>query len=121
MTYYDDPEDRYTGPSRRRFTGSRSPKEQARQRLAQHRAAHVPADVFIDRKATAAPPGSDLARARIAAHAAFDPLWQVGGVTRQQAYEWLAGQMGLPLATWCCSISASASRWGRSARRMTGA
>ncbi len=30
-----------------------------------------------------------------AAHAAFDPLWQSGGMKRKEAYRWLASQMGL--------------------------
>lgn len=98
MTYYDDPEGRYTGPSRRRFVESRSPKKRGEAREMQRRARHVPPETFIDRKAMAAPPGSDLAKARIAAHNAFDPLWQVGGVQRAQAYAWLAAQMGLPIA-----------------------
>ena len=43
-----------------------------------------------------APPGSDLARARQAAHRAFDPLWQSGKMTRTQAYAWLAWELGIP-------------------------
>lgn len=49
------------------------------------------------RKMLAAPPGSGLAKARIAAHAAFDPFWQSGRFSRGVAYEWLAAQMELPV------------------------
>lgn len=44
-----------------------------------------------------AEPGSPLAKARIAAHAAFDPLWQDDqfGMTRGEAYTWLAAQLGV--------------------------
>ena len=44
----------------------------------------------------AAEPGSDLAKARIAAHAAFDPLWQSGRMTRSRAYSELARRLGIP-------------------------
>lgn len=37
-----------------------------------------------------------MARARIAAHAAFDPLWQSGRMTRRQAYGELARRLGIP-------------------------
>lgn len=43
-----------------------------------------------------APPGSDLAKARIAAHAAFDPLWQSGRMSRNRAYSELARRLGIP-------------------------
>lgn len=36
-----------------------------------------------------------LRNARIAAHAAFDPLWRGGGLTRARAYLWLAKELGL--------------------------
>jgi hypothetical protein len=36
-----------------------------------------------------------VAVARIAAHNAFDPLWQSGRLSRTAAYNWLALQMGL--------------------------
>lgn len=45
---------------------------------------------------TPAEPGSDLAKARIAAHAAFDPLWQSGRMTRSRAYSKLAWRLGIP-------------------------
>ena len=80
MTIYDDPEDRCTTPRRRRFFGNRSPKKQAEVRAAMKAA-----------------PGSELARARIAAHAAFDPLWQSGKFSRGVAYEWLASELGIPV------------------------
>ncbi len=52
----------------------------------------------IDRKAMKAPVGSDLAKARMAAHAAFDPLWQTGKSSRGVAYEWLASELGITVA-----------------------
>lgn len=96
MTHFDDHEDKYTGPSRRRFT--RSPKKQAEVREADRRALHKPPEAFIDRKALKAEPGSALARARIEAHAAFDPLWQSGTLSRRSAYDWLAIQLHLPVS-----------------------
>ncbi|GAQ30266.1 hypothetical protein SAMD00023378_3949 [Ralstonia sp. NT80] len=33
--------------------------------------------------------------ARKRAKAAFNPLWQGGGMTRNEAYAWLAGQLGI--------------------------
>ena len=35
--------------------------------------------------------------ARGEAHAAFDPIWKSGGMSRTQAYKWLAAQMDLPV------------------------
>ena len=32
---------------------------------------------------------------RIKAHAAFDPLWKSGNMTRPDAYKWLAGELGI--------------------------
>lgn len=98
MTYFDDHEDRYTGLPRRRFFGNRSPKKQAEVRAADRRALHKSPDAFIDREAMKAERGSELARARIAAHAAFDPLWQSGAMSRGVAYEWLAIQLHLPVS-----------------------
>ena len=43
-----------------------------------------------------AEPGSPLAKARIAAHGAFDVLWQSGSMSRGEAYQWLADQLGIP-------------------------
>jgi hypothetical protein len=98
MTVYDDPEDRCTTPSRRRFFGNRSPKKQAEVRQADRRAMHVPPEAYLDRKTLKAPPGSALARARIDAHGAFDPLWQSGTMSRRSAYDWLALQLDLPVS-----------------------
>lgn len=98
MSYFDDNEDRCTTPSRRRFFGNRSPKKQAEVRAADRRALHVPPEAYIDRAAMKAAPGSELARARIAAHAAFDPLWQSGAMSRRAAYDWLAIQLHLPVS-----------------------
>ena len=38
---------------------------------------------------------ADTRRARMAAHAAFDPLWQSGRMARVDAYTWLATALGL--------------------------
>lgn len=32
---------------------------------------------------------------KMRAHQAFDPFWQAEGMTRKQAYQWLADQLGL--------------------------
>jgi len=98
MTYYDDHEDKHLGTSRRRFFGNRSPKKQAEVRQADRRAMHVPPEAYLDRKALKAAPGSTLARARIDAHGAFDPLWQSGAMSRRSAYDWLAIQLHLPVS-----------------------
>jgi pyruvoyl-dependent arginine decarboxylase (PvlArgDC) len=37
-----------------------------------------------------------LQHARYEAHLEFDQLWKGGAMTREQAYEWLQHQMGLP-------------------------
>lgn len=34
-------------------------------------------------------------QARMAAHAAFDPLWKSGRMTRNEAYKWLSRKMRL--------------------------
>lgn len=77
MSYFDDNEDRIVYGGRRAGKTSREK---------------------IARASLAAPPGSDLAKARTAAHAAFDPLWQSGHFARGIAYEWLASELGLPVA-----------------------
>lgn len=41
------------------------------------------------------PAGPDTRRARSAAHAAFDPLWRDGTMTRGEAYAWLASELGI--------------------------
>jgi hypothetical protein len=38
---------------------------------------------------------AELRKAKMAAHAAFDPLWKSGGMSRQSAYAWLAGALGI--------------------------
>lgn len=38
---------------------------------------------------------SELRKAKMRAHAAFDPLWKSGGMKRASAYKWLAGQLGI--------------------------
>ena len=42
-----------------------------------------------------AEPGSALAYSRMAAHAAFDPIWKEGHMPRRDAYGWLAEQLGI--------------------------
>lgn len=37
-----------------------------------------------------------LRRAKMAAHAAFDPLWQNGAGNRSKRYAWLARTLGIP-------------------------
>jgi hypothetical protein len=39
---------------------------------------------------------SPLRRLKSEAHKAFDPLWQNGPMSRREAYQWLAKQLGLP-------------------------
>lgn len=38
---------------------------------------------------------TELRLAKIAAHAAFDPLWRSRAMTRNRAYSWLAGELGI--------------------------
>jgi hypothetical protein len=38
---------------------------------------------------------ADLRKAKMAAHAAFDPLWRSGEMRRKAAYAWLAKQLGI--------------------------
>lgn len=54
-------------------------------------------------KALGTPAGPDTRRARTAAHAAFDPLWKGGSMTRSAAYQALAAQLGLRSSV--CHIS----------------
>lgn len=42
-----------------------------------------------------AEPGSALAYSRMAAHAAFDPIWEEGHMSRSEAYRWLADQLDI--------------------------
>lgn len=50
---------------------------------------------------TARPMGTlaneSLRRSRRSAHAAFDPLWRSGVMTRKQAYTWLAGALNVAI------------------------
>lgn len=98
MTYFDDHEDKHLGPSRRRYTESRSARKRGEEREIQRRARNVPPEAFINRAALKAERGSELARARIEAHAAFDPLWKSGTLSRRSAYDWLAIQLHLPVS-----------------------
>lgn len=38
----------------------------------------------------------ELRKAKSDAHAAFDPLWREGPISRHQAYKFLAQEMGIP-------------------------
>jgi zinc-finger-containing domain len=38
-----------------------------------------------------------LRRAKMQAHAAFDPLWKTRRMSRRKAYSWLAGELGMPV------------------------
>lgn len=38
---------------------------------------------------------AELRQARQRAHAAFDPIWRNGGLTRKQAYTWMAQTLGI--------------------------
>lgn len=62
---------------------------------AEQRAWNDRVDAERQAKGKAAVPGSALAQARQAAHAAFDPKWQRGRMTRSQAYMWLAVRLGI--------------------------
>lgn len=41
---------------------------------------------------------SHLRRLKSAAHKAFDPLWKYGGLSRTEAYDWLATKLNIPLS-----------------------
>lgn len=77
MIYFDDNEDRLTGLPYRHPNRRRNPPRNPN-------------------KAIHAEPGGPLARARQAAHRAFDPLWQSGKMSRSDAYTELARRMGIP-------------------------
>lgn len=47
------------------------------------------------KKALGAPAGKLTKRARMDAHAAFDPIWKGGRMGRSEAYRWLAAQLGI--------------------------
>lgn len=46
---------------------------------------------------------SDVRIWRSKAHASFDPIWQRTAISRNAAYAWLAGELGIPLRD--CHIS----------------
>jgi DNA-directed RNA polymerase subunit RPC12/RpoP len=62
----------------------------------------VPCDATVGiNKKTGLPFGRlanrDLRKAKMAAHDAFDPLWNVDGkMTRTEAYAWLSAELGIP-------------------------
>lgn len=41
---------------------------------------------------------AELRRAKMKAHAAFDPIWKSGEMTRRDAYSWLARELGISVA-----------------------
>lgn len=41
---------------------------------------------------------AELRKAKTEAHAAFDPLWKTGKLSRRKAYAWLAGSLGIPIS-----------------------
>lgn len=47
-----------------------------------------------DGKPVGRPGTPEEKKARQAAHAAFDPIWQKGMMKRKQAYKWLARELG---------------------------
>ncbi len=42
---------------------------------------------------------AELRAAKQEAHAAFDPIWKTGRLSRTDAYLWLARQLGIPSAS----------------------
>ena len=55
--------------------------------VAAHHHNHLPMGTLANR---------ELRRKRVAAHAAFNRLWQSGLMTKRAAYRWLQVQLGLP-------------------------
>lgn len=47
-------------------------------------------------KPLGAPSNAILRRAKVSAHAAFDPLWKTGKMKRGDAYGYLADKLGIP-------------------------
>lgn len=39
---------------------------------------------------------AELRKAKMQAHAAFDPLWKSGSMSRTEAYRWLSRELGIP-------------------------
>lgn len=63
----------------------------------------APCDAYVGtHKGTKTPLGTPanapLRAARSRAHAAFDPIWREGKMSRTRAYAWLSRQLGLPPA-----------------------
>ena len=61
-----------------------------------------PCDAYVGcHPGTAKPLGTmanvDTRRARIEAHAAFDPLWRGRSMKRKEVYQWLADRLGVPV------------------------
>lgn len=49
----------------------------------------------VTTRALGSPCGPETRRSRMAAHDAFDPLWQSREMTRREAYDWLSDCMGI--------------------------
>lgn len=59
-----------------------------------------PCDAYVGCHPTTSKPLGRLANKslrilKMKAHAAFDPIWKQGGVTRKVAYDWLSRAMGI--------------------------
>lgn len=59
-----------------------------------------PCDAYVGCHGTTVIPlgrlaNAELRIAKMKAHAAFDPMWKAGDITRSQAYVWLADKLGL--------------------------
>ena len=75
----------YHGPSEELYVCAKYPACNAY--VAAHRHNHMPMGTLANK---------ELRRKRIAAHAAFNRLWQSGLMTKRAAYRWLQVQLGLP-------------------------
>lgn len=96
MSYFDDNEDRII------YGGHRRPSRDTIRKGYQSPPGHNGGSQARPRdpatRGVKAEPGSELARARQAAHRAFDPLWQSGKMTRSNAYTDLARRLNLTKA-----------------------
>ena len=57
------------------------------------------------------PADEETRRARSAAHSAFDPVWQSGALSRQDAYAWLGRRLRLPVDKVHLSQFDAATSW----------
>lgn len=85
-----------------------------------------PCDAHVGCHGTGSKPLGTMANAELrefrqAAHRAFDPLWKgKGSMSRNEAYAWLAGKLGLPREKThigmfdkqqCCDTMAACDEW----------